>query len=758
MIKVIVKLNGDEKTINGDGQNIKGTITQEVGAINSFEFEIYPQNIGFDLIQSRKTLVKAINTVTGRVEFAGRVLLAEQKMESNGVISKRVTCESYLGYLYDSVQPFAEMATMPLRDFLQLVIDNHNACVESSKQMQLGTVNVDVAGTGNVTKGLQYGTTYDTIKSKLVDIYGGELEVVENEGVLILNYVKQIGETRATTIELGRNMQAASRQVSPLEIITRVIPLGAKIKRKETDAEGGETEVETDERLTLVGYSPEAGAPAFTVPWIDDEEKQKDCGIVCGVLDFSDVTLQSNLYRKAIEYMTNESLVSLSHTLTALDLKEIGQAIDGLNCGDSYPVKNKLIGLDEVLRITKKTIDINAPYKSSITIGEKRATLSSIQAGTSATIGGLYETVQTINKTANDLKEHVSSNIENLKSRTVTLETSVTNNSEKIESFAGKTYVESSNFETYKESVNSQFTQTATDISAKFTKTTERITEVDGDLQSKYEKILKNISLNENGVSVGGGTKQILLTVDNENGIIFSRNGVPFGWWDGVDFHTGNVVIAVNERAQFGDFAFIPRSSGALSFLKVGGNAGAAHTHDYKEIVIVEPTCTETGVKTTLCTSCGDSSTETIPALGHNYNEVVTPPTPTEQGYTTHTCVNCGDSYIDSYTEPTNASTLILLTNASDSASYGDEVYFSSNRNGTDNLGAEIDCPAGYTDDIYVMAKSGAGRKVEKVELYADGMFITSSELNISGLLTLGTTGYVSGRSVLEHKFYFTTA
>ena len=370
MIKVTVSLNGVERTINGNGQHIKGSISQEVGAINSFEFEIFPQNIGYELIQSRKTLVKAINTVTKRVEFAGRVLLAEQKMESNGVVSKRVTCESYLGYLYDSVQPFAKEATMPLRDFLQIVIDNHNACVESEKRMQLGTVNVDVAGTGNVTKGLQYETTYDTIKSKLVDIYGGELEVVENEGGLTLNYVKQTGTTRATTIELGRNMQAASREVSPLKIITRVIPLGAKIKKTETDAEGNETEVETGERLTLVGYTPEAGKPALTVPWIDDEEKQKDCSIVCGVLEFEDVTEQSNLYRKTIEYMQNENLVALSHTLTALDLKEIGQDIDGLNCGDSYPVKNILIGLDETLRITKKTIDINAPYKGSITIGE----------------------------------------------------------------------------------------------------------------------------------------------------------------------------------------------------------------------------------------------------------------------------------------------------------------------------------------------------------------------------------------------------
>ena len=54
--------------------------------------------------------------------------------------------------------------------------------------------------------------------------------------------------------------------------------------------------------------------------------------------------------------------------------------------------------------------------------------------------------------------------------------------------------------------------------------------------------------------------------------IEFRKNGVAIGWWDGTDFHTGNIVVEVQERAQFGNFAFVPRTDGSLSFLKVGGN------------------------------------------------------------------------------------------------------------------------------------------------------------------------------------------
>ncbi|WP_352408241.1 S-layer homology domain-containing protein [Lawsonibacter hominis] len=62
-------------------------------------------------------------------------------------------------------------------------------------------------------------------------------------------------------------------------------------------------------------------------------------------------------------------------------------------------------------------------------------------------------------------------------------------------------------------------------------------------------------------------------------------------------------------------------------------------------------TCTEAGSQTLTCTSCGAKETQEIPALGHDYQAVVTQPTCTEQGYTTHTCSRCDDSYVDDYVD-----------------------------------------------------------------------------------------------------------
>lgn len=69
------------------------------------------------------------------------------------------------------------------------------------------------------------------------------------------------------------------------------------------------------------------------------------------------------------------------------------------------------------------------------------------------------------------------------------------------------------------------------------------------------------------------------------------------------------------------------------------------HKHEYTETVTKEPTCTDTGIKTFTC-SCGDSYTETIPALGHSYTSKVTKAaTITEEGIMTYTCSKCGHSY-----------------------------------------------------------------------------------------------------------------
>ena len=108
-------------------------------------------------------------------------------------------------------------------------------------------------------------------------------------------------------------------------------------------------------------------------------------------------------------------------------------------------------------------------------------------------------------------------------------------------------------------------------IKMNFEKSTSSIEKIDGDVQSKFTQLYKYISFSgDTAITIGSGDGSLTLELDNEKGIVFSKNGVAFGTWDGNNFYTGNIVVRLNERAQFGNFAFIPRSDGSLSFLKVG--------------------------------------------------------------------------------------------------------------------------------------------------------------------------------------------
>ena len=97
-----------------------------------------------------------------------------------------------------------------------------------------------------------------------------------------------------------------------------------------------------------------------------------------------------------------------------------------------------------------------------------------------------------------------------------------------------------------------------------------QISDMNSELQDTVTKINKYIKFDENGIELGEGASALKLRIDNDR-ISFLNNNVEIGYWDGVNFYTGNITVRVDERAQFGNFAFIPRNDESLMFMKVGG-------------------------------------------------------------------------------------------------------------------------------------------------------------------------------------------
>lgn len=561
MFEVYITNNGLSRRINGSltKNRINGTITQGVGEIDSFTFTIYPNNEGYDDIQSRQTLITAVNETTKRTEFDGRILLAVEKMDISGLIYKEVTAESCLGYLQDSIQPYTAEANYRLNDFIDLVLSNHNAQVEAYKRIYRGNVDVVTNSEGTVYKNLNYQTTFNILKEKLVNEFGGELSIRRVDGVLYLDYLKEGGTTRATKIKLGRNLQSLTREINPLSVITRVIPLGAKIKITSTDAEGNTTETETEERLTIKGYN------GLEVDYIDDEEKKAAYGVVCGIIEFPDVTEQGNLLRKGNEWLANNNLILKKHTLTALDLKEIGQDIDGFYCGDKYPVENPLMNVSETMRIIKKTIDINAAYKSSITIGDKSVTLTQITNQNNnrfdIELGGVKEEIT-----------DVYDRVEFIQSVTESTSTKLWKDAENLVAEATKDVVTETNFATYKEEVATMVSTSASGVTTEFTnQLTTLETNIDGTISSKFKELYSYIReyMDENGLPVielGSEQSNLICRITSEK-IAFLQNGIEVAYISDDMLYITQAEILTS--IIIGNFAFKPRANGNLSFVKV---------------------------------------------------------------------------------------------------------------------------------------------------------------------------------------------
>lgn len=169
-----------------------------------------------------------------------------------------------------------------------------------------------------------------------------------------------------------------------------------------------------------------------------------------------------------------------------------------------------------------------------------------------------------------DLREAVDRAVSELRSEFREQVTSITRDTERIVMAALDTYVETSDYEEFKQTVASELLVMADKISMNFEATTQQMDTLNGDLQAVVEDLQKHFDFSVDGLTIRAGENSMNLKLDNDI-ISFEKDGQQFGWWDGVDFHTGNIVVDLNERAQFGNFAFVPRSNGSLDFLKVGG-------------------------------------------------------------------------------------------------------------------------------------------------------------------------------------------
>ena len=399
MYEVKIINDSNETIINAistssEAPRITGQCKFGINTIDSFTFNILPNNEGYNLIKDLKTLVEVNNIKTNKNEFRGRVLIQTPKMNSSGLLTKSITCESELGYLMDSVQEHGEYHDITVRGFLELIIDNHNKQVSEDKHFTVGVVEV-IDNNDSLYRYLGYDKTLDTIKDKLIDRLGGELRVRHENGIRYLDYLQSIGEKKDTEIVLARNLITIEQERDPSEIITRLVILGPKLE-------------DSEERLTVASINN-------GLNYIDDEEAISEFGIIADTVTFDDVNIVENLLSKGKDYLKENNKIKKKHKINALDLSLIGLDVASFEVGNTYRVINPLMNIDEDLRVIEKTLDINSPQSSSLSIGDKFEDIKDYQLENIATakeVKTVKENIQTTVSALNSVSVELNNTVE----------------------------------------------------------------------------------------------------------------------------------------------------------------------------------------------------------------------------------------------------------------------------------------------------------------------------------------------------------
>ena len=371
----ISAINGNSTSIlhTDDADSLRrlsaGKFSHEVNAIPAFNFSVPAYNPAYADLYDRTTEIVVHNGLTGEDDFEGVLIHCSEDVTTSGKVYKQCSCEGYLTYLNDSIQPYHHYESATVTEFITALLTYHNSVTPAEKHITLGLC--DISGDNTNSKTTSYRSTLEEIKVNLIDRIGGEIQVRRVNCSLVLDFVQKIGVKSDTNIELAKNICSLSVDTDTSNIVTRLVPLGAQL----TD--------ETSERLTISEVNS-------GVPYIDDTAAISQYGIIMGTAIFDDITVAANLLQRGQEYLINNNRVKKGYAAQVLDLSLLKSQISNsqlcIRAGNTYHFKHDIINLDDDLRVMKCTVDIFKPYKPNVQIGDKAETITTIATQTASLI------------------------------------------------------------------------------------------------------------------------------------------------------------------------------------------------------------------------------------------------------------------------------------------------------------------------------------------------------------------------------------
>lgn len=490
--------------------------------------------------------------------FKGRV-----RKDTRGFdLSREIEVEGLLACLNDSIIPpfhfpddfqddpgyqAAAQSGNVVAFFLGWLLDRHNEQVGPAQKIQLGDVTVADPNNYISRASSEYLTTMEAVRKKLEDLLGGYLLADYSGEVTKLHYYADLPLTNVQEVEFGQNLLDLVSELDNADTCTAILPVGS-------------------EGLTLASLPDGEIQPGVWKEGLlvySKETEEALGGRITRVESWDDVTQETNLQTKAVARLVGEGVKTVQTiSVKAADLGAV-EDLPRFMVGRYVRLNSAPHGFKDAYPLMELEPDLLDPGDTVITMG------ATVMASTD-----IAHAQQSANQERQDqLQLGLNQQKEQTTELTTSIQTQITQviqSTEEVLFRALEDYVETSNFDSFRQTVSSELSVMAEQISLKFQEATEYTDDVNGDLQKTTETLSKYFDFALDGLTIRAGENSMSLKLDNGM-ISFQKNGQQFGWWDGVDFHTGNIIIDVNERAQFGNFAAIPRSNGGLSWLKVKG-------------------------------------------------------------------------------------------------------------------------------------------------------------------------------------------
>ncbi len=363
---MIVKLLSDDYIIHDtssyDYRCAKLNLKQKLNTSNTLVFTILPNHPNYNKISKLVSIIKLIeiNQDGQEVMFKGRVIESTDTID--GI--RTFTCEGVLGYLNDTIQLLRIGENISINEYLKTCLDKHNQMVEKEKNIYVGDVFDNGICISNMDK--KRLTTMSSIQDILIDQYGGYISIREEDNRNYLDYNYYCDHLNSQEIKFKKNILDLEQYITSVDLITALIPLGEK-----------DPETELPITIETVNDGNE---------YIYDEDAILKYGWIYGVKEYPKISDPNELLEKANQDLSQLTKMSLSLTITAIDLSLVEVDIEKIRLGDNLKCVSKEHKIDDYFLCVVLEKDYLDPSNSKITLDKTIATSSDLAVTTNRDI------------------------------------------------------------------------------------------------------------------------------------------------------------------------------------------------------------------------------------------------------------------------------------------------------------------------------------------------------------------------------------